>query len=510
LRRLLEKLGPTFIKLGQFLALRPDIIPQEYCDELMSLFEHAAPFPWEDARRILAEELKEEPEVTFRSIDPVPLAAGSLAQTHFARLHDGTEVAVKILRPGIAERIEQDLSRTRIFARVLELTGFHHVISPTELVEELRIWLMQEIDLDRELANMSRLHRAARESEVERIPRPFPDYSTSRVLTAEYIHGITFAELIAAARPDPKAPLRRRRRFHVDRDQLASNLLRACLGQIFRYRFFHADVHPGNLVALSDDAIGFVDFGLCDSLDETVRAQQMRYLSAVYNRDVEAMFRAISELLIPSTTTDMEAFRADFHAETRNYLSRIDDPEESRRTGGSSPIADWLVAVVRSARRHDLRFPPKILSMYRTLLTAESVARILSPGNSLRLVGREFFRELQYEEIARSFTSERIEPVLLSLFTLGRDWPVQLQQILADLTAGRLSMTMRTAETPHTRRLRDLRTKLLAAAILTVSSAMLLNIPALPAFLRGNLIWIVAAFHTILLGIVVRQWRRLR
>ena len=287
-RRLLERMGPTFIKIGQFLALRPDLVPQEYCDELMKLLDHVPPYPWAEAAAIITLELGAPPERIFASIAHAPIAAGSLAQTHLATLRDGSQVAVKVLRPGIAQQIDRDLKRARILSRLLKWSGATWIVTPREVVDELTGWLAQEIDLAHELENMTRLHALTRANAKQKVPRPYPEFSARRVLTAEFIPGIPFTDILALLRCQDIQGVHA---LGIDPEELGRNLLTAVLDQMFRYKFFHADVHPGNLLALPDNVVGFVDFGLCDSLDEVVREHQLRYLTAVYSHDIEAMFQ---------------------------------------------------------------------------------------------------------------------------------------------------------------------------------------------------------------------------
>lgn len=424
-RKKLQRLGPIFIKLGQFLALRPDLLPQEYCDELMGLFDRVSPFSPQEAFAILREDVGREPTELFAHLNPRPIAAGSLAQTHVARTKDGIEVAVKIQRPNIRAMVLRDLGRARSIARVLKLSGASLIVSPDEVVEELTVWMMQEIDFEHELNNLTRLYDLSRSSSFVKVPEPFPHLSGHRVVTCEYLTGIPLSELLSGDSAKENPP-------EINLNRLAENLISASLNQIFRYQFFHADLHPGNLFALPGDLIGFVDFGLCSQLDEAVRAGQMRYLSAVYSGDVNRMFKAISEILIPSEETDMEAFRAEFTAETTAALSklRLSEMNPSRADGNQSTVAQCMVAVMRTARRNRLIVPTGVLALYRTLLTAETVAHRLGTSADLRSVGSRFFSELKFEETLRAIDSENLEPTIYSFLSLLQEAPGQLQQIL--------------------------------------------------------------------------------
>lgn len=510
----LQRLGPTFIKVGQFLALRPDLVPQDYCDELMSLLDQVPPFPWREAKTILTEELNRDPTEIFDFVNPKPVAAGSLAQVHEARLMDGTEVAIKIQRPNIRELVLSDLSRARLLARLFELSGISLIASPREIMEELTAWMMQEIDLRHELDNLSRLYQLAKGDSFERVPRPYPDLSTSKILTSEYLRGIPVSKLLLALHSNSAEGVDRVKTLGVDCDQLASNLLTACLTQIFRYQFFHADLHPGNLLALPDGVIGFVDFGLCDVLDETVRERQMRYLAAVYGGKTNLMFRSLMEILIPSEQTDVEAFRRDFFTETSTWLrwrkASEDGYPEISPNGTRSPTGQWMVNVMLLARHHRLQVPSGILLMYRALLTAESVANQLGTEMDLTSVGNQFFAKLQLEEALRVIEMNEIQGTFLSQLTLMRELPSQLQQILSELSDGRFALNVTFAETLNVRRSNNQRVRLLATSILSVGIALLLTRTQLPELFGVSLAWPLCITLILLYLWIFLQWRQLQ
>ena len=513
-RELLQRLGPTFIKVGQFLALRPDLVPQEYCDELMHLLDRVPPFSWREAQAILTEELGQEPTAIFAFVNPRPIGAGSLAQTHVARLQDGTEVAVKIQRPNIRELVLRDLSRIRVLVRLFELSNVTLIVSPREMVQEVTEWMLQEINFNRELENMSRLYRLAERSPYEVIPRPYPHLSTARVLTAEYLRGVPVVQLLSALRSGRPEELERINRVGVNRDQLAANIFTACLTQLFRYQFFHADLHPGNLLAMPGDAVGFVDFGLCDYLDATVRERQLRYLSAAYSGRADLMFKALMEILIPSEQTDVEAFRREFFVVTSTWLRRRADNGQNYAaaapSGNRSPTGQWLIDVMQLARRHSLQVPSGILSIYRALFTAELVANQLRVTLDLKSVGEQFFTRLQIEEVLRLQEPSEIQPTALSLLALLRDSPTQLQQILTELSDGRFALNVTVTETRRSVRAQNRRVLLLVTAILSVDIALLLTRPTLPEVFGLTLAWPLCITLLLLYVWLFIQWRQLQ
>jgi ubiquinone biosynthesis protein len=511
-RQLLEKRGPTFIKIGQFLALRPDLLPQEYCAELMRLFDEVPPFPWHEARAIVRADLGGDPSDLFSHVDATPVAAGSLAQTYLWRLKNGTRVAVKVQRPGLKTQVLRDIRRARRLARLLEIGRVPLIVSPRDAVEEVADWLLQEIDFRRELANLRRLYRLTRKSGSQIVPRPYPRLSGERVVTAEYLEGTPVSRIVRDPRgtnEDSKRP----QTIRVDRDRFAGNLLAACLTQIFRYKFFHADLHPGNLLVLEGDKVGFVDFGLCAELDDTFRSQQMKYLSAAYRGDAEQMYKAMTDILVATDRTDLEGFRKEFLAEARAWTTHREGDREHDSNASAvygSPHARFLISAIRSARRNGLVIPSGILALYRVLLTAESVARQVSPKVDLRVVGRIFFSKLQSDEAWRGLNLENLEPVLLSYITLLRESPTQLNQMLSDLSDGRFTLKVAVSETQEAERVKNRRVRLVTYAVLMVGSAVLLTVPQMPELFGISLRRVTWASILALYSLFFLEWRKLR
>jgi ubiquinone biosynthesis protein len=505
-RKLLERLGPVFIKVGQSLALRPDIIDQEYCDELLRLTDHVEPFPFSEAQRVLIEDLGPI-EKHFEWVRPRPLASASIGQVHLARTLDGADVAIKIKRPDIDARAERDLRRLRRIARVLETAGVLRVVSPKEIAEELTRWLREELDFEHELSNMLRMYNLARRAPSLVIPRPYPELSSKRIITADFVSGIPLSAVLRQVREGRRDEVLR---LGLDPDQLAESLIEEVLRQIFDLEVFHADVHPGNLIALPGNRIAFVDFGLTDTLDPKFGKSVLVYLTAVYDDDVDGMFRALTELLKPSEDTDLDRFRADFEAETREYQRRRDANLPRRAPGARSPVGSYLVGVVRAARRNHLAIPTSVLSMYRVLLTSETIAGQLSDVVDLREIGRRFLRDLQSKRVFDALRPEALRPTALESLALLRDGPGQARKLLSDLAEGRFILNVRSAEAESEARHANDRAKLIAGAIASVGLTALITSPETRTFGGFDalpILWVLLGGSWALLAFL---WRRMR
>jgi ubiquinone biosynthesis protein len=493
---MLQRLGPVFVKIGQFLALRPDLVPQEYCNELLKLVDRVPPVAWASIREIAMEDLRADLDEVFEWINPTPLAAASLAQVHIARTKDGSEVAVKIQRPGIREQVENDLKRLSWLFKLLRISGVTSVISLGEAQEELRRWLHEELNFELELRNLTRMYELNAESQHSVVPRPYPELSGKRIVTAGYLHGVPFSELLRLIR---EGEAERIEALGFERDVLAENLLNTVLTQIFKHNCFHADTHPGNLVALPSNIIGFVDFGLVEQVNETVREGQRQFLSAVYSGSIEGMHQALVNILITRENSDLDSFRSDFFEGSRVWMrereSVADIPPEE-----STPIARYMVSVIRSARRNRLELPTEVLSMYRTLLTAESVAHQLGGTEDLRSVGRHFFIELQVEDALGTLMPEQMQALSIDLLTLLRESPGNLNRIISDLAEGRQVFHLRTSDSNTDRRAANHRARLLSLAVISVGLAVLMvgasNIPFLNGLpVKGSLLVLLVAAY---------------
>ncbi|HEX7154256.1 MAG TPA: AarF/ABC1/UbiB kinase family protein [Thermoanaerobaculia bacterium] len=504
LRRLLIRLGPMFVKIGQFLALRPDVLPQEYCDELLQLVDQAEPEPWENIRTTLVRELGAPPEEIFKSIRTKALAAGSIAQVHRATLHDGTRVVVKVQRTNLEERVKKDLRRVRWLARALDWSGVSPFTSPEEVVEELDRWLHQELDFTRELRSQQRMFDEMKSEPIVRVARPYVEYSTAKVVTSEYLPGLPFSRVMQILRESGPRALER---LGIDSNILAEDLIETALHQIFRLRFFHADLHPGNLIAMRGNVIGLVDFGLTDVLDPSVERRQADFLSSIYGEDVTGMYRAVSQVFIEGPDTNAEAFRRDFFNETSRWLAEKND---ARDVTSRSPTAGYMVSVMRLARVHDMRLPTSVLSLYRSLLTAESVAYQLQSGATLGGVGQGFFRGLQIEKTLETFEPGRLIAWLMQINDLVRSGPGNFQQVLSDVADGRFILPVRTLDSEQSRRVGNQRTRLLTLSIVFLGLSLLIAMPARKLALFGvslePLLWAGLAIDFVAMFVL---WRKL-
>jgi ubiquinone biosynthesis protein len=419
-RLLCEALGPTFIKLGQVLSTRADLLPPEYLSELARLQDRAPIEGFSAIRDIVQAELRQPLSSLFTHVEPVPLAAASIAQVHRATLADGHEVVVKVQRPHIAQVIAADLDILRDLARLAErylpdLRPLH----PVGLVEEFARIIAYELDFRHELHNLERCAKNFADDPTVYIPTAYPALTTSRVLTMEYVHGvkITAQEELLRAGLDPKI--------------VAAHGANALLQQIFIHGFFQGDPHPGNLRVLPGNVIAILDYGMFGSIDTETREHLALLLLGVAGRDANRIVRALVELEVMAPDVERRRLRREVAALVDTYLAV---PLEELN------LAAMLQDVLRMIQQHGLQVPPDFLLLLRALSTAESIGCSLDPEFNMMQHLQPFAERLVLERydpryVWRRFgqTSAEVEELLVLL-------PVAVTQIVQKLRRGELHL----------------------------------------------------------------------
>ena len=355
----LERLGPTFIKLGQLLSTRTDLLPPAYVASLSRLQDALEPFPAEIARETIEDELGVRLSKVFDHFEETPIAAASLGQVHAATLRGGRPVVVKVQRPGIRRLVLDDLDVLENIAERLEAhTERGRLLAVTDLLGQFRRSLLDELDYRKEAANLVRLREIVVDQPHLLVPAPYDDYTTSRVLTMERVRGKKVTELSGLARLD------------VDGDLLARELFRAYLDQILVHGFFHADPHPGNVLLTPDGQLGLIDVGMGARVPPELRDRLVRLLLAVGERRGEEVARITAELSEPAGDCDL-----------RRFTSDVADLVE-RRAGSTVEELDagrLVLELTRSCAAAGLRPPPELSMIGKALLNLDMVARILDP-----------------------------------------------------------------------------------------------------------------------------------
>jgi len=363
LRRAFEALGPTYVKLGQLVASSPGLFPDVLAEEFRACLDQVPPVPWADVAAVVTEELGAPPAEVFARIDPEPLAAASIAQVHTAMLADGTEVVVKVQRPGLRFQLDADLAILRTAAWLLERTSARgRMANPVAVVEDFADSLDRELDFVTEARSMERFAANLRTfgaNDRVRVPAVHWPLTTARVLTMERIHGVGVNDLT----PGGAAGL------HLDGALRAA--VRAWLEAALEHGFFHGDVHAGNLMIDHDGRIVFLDFGICGQLEDRARHTIRRGLPALLlQRDYHAVAAAIYELGAILRPADL--------ARAADDIATIVEPLLARPLSEIS-YGDILVEVIRIGTRYEVRLPRELVLVAKQLMYFERYGKLMAP-----------------------------------------------------------------------------------------------------------------------------------
>jgi ubiquinone biosynthesis protein len=394
LRRALEELGPTFIKLGQLLSTRSDIVPASYLRELARLQDAAPAVPLSTINTLLEQELGAPPENIFATFEGVPLACASIGQAHLATLHDGSQVVVKIRRPDIQALIETDLDILQNLAsRASRRWAAAANYNLAGLAAEFAVSLRRELDYLTEGRNAERFANNFSENPDVHIPRVHWETTTSRVLTLERIVGIKVDDLTGLDRA------------RVNRRTLATKAAGVAVRMVFEHGFFHADPHPGNLFIEPDGRIGLIDFGMVGEIDDGLRHQLAALLAALTGHDVERLAKALLDLSVVKRPVEREQFRSDLLLFMSLY--------RGRRLGevNVARLASQLLALLR---KHRLQLPQEVASLLRFFLMIEGMGVRLDPDFNLGAFLGPYARQLMLDR----FTPEAL---FRQLMTSGQD-----------------------------------------------------------------------------------------
>jgi ubiquinone biosynthesis protein len=422
IRLAMEELGPSFVKLGQILSMRPFLIPLELVEELAKLQDDVAPFPFETVKKIVERELKAPLEKNFYFFDPNPIASASLAQVHKAVTQNGDKVVVKVQRPDIKKIIDSDMNILKDLANLFDrYIPESRQYDPKGMIEELSKTFRREIDFKNEGRNIDIFAENFKEDKTVFVPKVFWDLSTNLVLTMEFIDGVKISNLQEIERRG------------WDRKIIARNAGKAVFKQIFIDGFFHADPHPGNIFVLENNVIAPVDFGMMGKLSETAMDEMSDLLIAVVTWDAKAVVKVYDKAGILGEGVNLKALEADFNDFMYRYhkipLSRLD----------MKTIINDLFYIVH---RYEIQVQSELMLLGRALSTYEEVARMLDPDFNFINEAIPFVRKLAKRKykpkiILRDFLRGVHD---LRDFLVG--FPYELRRITQKIGRGELSFTL--------------------------------------------------------------------
>ncbi len=367
LRKRLETLGPTYIKLGQVLSLREDILPAQITDELKNLLDRLPAVPLDRLKEIIEKDLKRPVVAMFSWIDPDPLGSASIGQVHKAKLLDGSEVIVKVVKPGNRELLKRDTILLNLLGRFLQT--FLERVQPRKVLKEFAEYTLRELDLTREADNAETFAANFRDMPDVVFPKIFREFSGRDVLCMEFLDGY---KPTASATQE----LSLEQRAHL-LDLGAASIIR----MLFRDGFFHADLHPGNLMILPGSRIGFIDLGMVGRFSEELKRSLMYYYYCLVMGDSENAARYLSMVAQPGRRGDVVGFRREVEEICRRWAKTSNFKEY--------PLAHLILRSVAQGARYDMYFPVETVLMVKALVTFEGVGQILNPGFDVKEVSQK-------------------------------------------------------------------------------------------------------------------------
>ena len=416
----LERLGPTFIKLGQILSTRADLLPQPYLDALARLQDNVGPFPFADVERIVQDELGVRLSKAFDSFQPEPIAAASLGLVHRAVLRGGREVAVKVQRPNVRDRVLKDLDALDEVAALMQrFSAATRAVDAQGVLEEFRRTLLLELDYLEEARNLRALAHQLRDFERIIVPLPIDDYTTTRVLTMDYVDG---TKITAVSRVEWT---------EVDGVALGDDLFRAYLQQILVDGVFHADPHPGNVLLTPDHRLALIDLGMVGRLSSAMQERLFRLMLAISDSradDAASIVIAIGDTLEDFDELQVRRFVIDLVGRYQTAAAK------------ELNVGRVMLQMAGASTRHGLRMPPELAILGKTLLNLDEIGRLLDPDFDPNASMRRNATRLMQRRMLNSVTPANLFSTALEVRDLAERLPGRMNRILDALSANDLRL----------------------------------------------------------------------
>ncbi|GAB4484327.1 MAG: AarF/ABC1/UbiB kinase family protein [Thermodesulfovibrionales bacterium] len=489
LRMAFSELGPSFVKLAQILSTRPDLITRQYADEFKKLQDRVPPFPTSDAIRIIEEELGFSLNEVFSEFAQEPIAAASIAQVYHGRLLDGSDVVVKVQRPHIREQLDTDINILAAIANLLEkYVPESAFFNPTGIVEEFSRTVRKEIDFLEEARSCNRFRKNFEGSPDIHIPRVFNEYTTDKLIVLEKIDGVRIDDISGI------------QKLGLDRVRLAKAGVNAYFKMILDDGFFHADPHAGNIFAMPDGRIGFMDFGMVGRVSPELRETLANTFLALIQRDFDSLIDQYIELGLVPDHLDFDLFRREFKSDIMDLLEPL-----YGMTIREINFADYMDAITHLAIKHKMKIPSDLLLVNKAMITLDNIGRELDPNFDFIANAEPYAARLAKERLRPGRIYEKARKNFIEVSDFVTIFPKQLKQIIGKILRDDIHVKM--THVGMDRFIRDMDKSsnrisfsMIIAAIL-LSSAIMHATGAGPVVLGFSLLGMSAFAFAFLLGI---------
>lgn len=420
LRLALEELGPTFIKFGQILSTRPDIVPEEFVVELLKLQDEVPPVPFAEVAKVIEGEFNRPIKDIFTSIDPNPIAAASIAQVHKAVTASGEEVVVKVQRPGIERVIQTDISILGYMARLmLKYVPESELYDPPGMVEEFSTIIKKELDFTLEASHTERFRENFSGDPRVKIPKVFRDLSAKTVLTMERVRGIKIDRV------------ERLKENSIDTSRVADLLADVFFKQVFEHGLFHGDLHSGNIFVLSEERIALVDFGIVGRINPAMKQHLADILIAFVKEDAKALTKVYLKMGILPESIDKASFEREYYDIMQRYFGR---PLSHVR------ISELMMDYAGLAARHRIRLPRELLLFDKCLIELEGLARVLFPEADVLKKAEPYAERLLYDRMSPRVVAGEVAGAAGDYLDLLKGLPADASRILRKVKDDKLSI----------------------------------------------------------------------
>ena len=393
LREMFERLSGSFLKFGQILSLQVGSLPQEYCDELLSLLDRVPQFSGVDA--IIAAEFGQPPSELFQSFDHEPLASASIGQVHRAVMHDGTKVAVKVQRPGVAPKFIRDTQIMELMIRFILFFRIRPMYFMRDAVRELSTWTKDELDYRREASYCQMLGKNAVNTPTERVPKVYSELSSERVLTMEYLEGYSVSSYLRMLEQNDQAGLAALEAQGFVPSVFSSNVISNFLSDAFRHGVFHADLHPANLLILPNNVVGYVDFGIVAILTTEARRKQVELTMAYASGEPEAIMDGFLHICIVGPDADLAGMRRRIHELVKDWYH---EAAVGGKVRFQVTVTKAMMDLLNICQRYGVLVDREMIKYIRSTILADGLVSRIAPEVDLALILRGVVEEYLAEE----------------------------------------------------------------------------------------------------------------